>query len=294
MRNPLTIEGRRFRCADVDIEATALELCGAREDWSNSTPVYRLDALGPGGARATLLEGPDPAPVLAQARELSHACGLPLSGTWGNGMGQSPRPRASLPEVAVKSTVGVSQRSAGWTSLGSTIFVLLFYLDAGEHQARPRARRRCPSSLILPLPAVTLGFAISLWLPRAEGPGRLRSSRRARLLTLSLWAPPRGGDTSGAASCSTSKPSPLTEGSRFTCWSNPAEGCELGRWWEPRPPSWRTHFSAGATWIDQSTDLHDSVEKISGSCSSARSRSRLSDTPPCWDLGPGSTVDRAR
>jgi hypothetical protein len=259
-RSRLTIAGGRFRSAEFDIEAAALELCGAREDWSNSTPVYRLDAVDAGGARATLLEGPDPAPVLAQARELSHASGLPLAGAWGIGMGQSPRPRASLPEVAAKSTVGVSQRSAGWTSLGSTIFVLLFFLMLVNTRL-DRGLTSLPLSLILPLPAVIWGFGISLWLlglraqvafvPRVGlvysrslygRPLDTETLREEELLQVDAVAPDGG------------EPLHLLVESKRGIRAWPLVGA-------PATQVARA-FSAGASWVDQAPDLLNSVEKI--------------------------------
>jgi hypothetical protein len=163
VRHALRIEGGQIQCADLSIEATLLDLGGVREDWSNSTPVYRLDAVSRDGSRGTILEGPDPAVIFAQARELSHVSGLPLTGRWGIAASQKAQPPGLLPEVTVKSTISVSQRSAGWTSLGSTLFVLLFFLMLVNTRL-DRGMTSLPLSLILPIPAVIWGLVISSWL----------------------------------------------------------------------------------------------------------------------------------
>lgn len=160
-RLPLIVRGDRLKLGEVEIDGATLKLGGAREDWSNSTPVYRLDAVGARGERTTLLEGPDPAVVLTHAREISRVSGLSLDGVWGT-KGQA-RPRATLPEVSVKGTLETSQRQAGWTSLGSTLFVLLFFLMLVNTRL-DRGLASLTVSLVLPLPAVMVGFAISLWL----------------------------------------------------------------------------------------------------------------------------------
>lgn len=260
MRKPLTIEGRRFRCGEVDIDARSLELGGAREDWSNSTPVYRLDALGHGGARATLLEGPDPAPVLAQARELSHACGLPLSGTWGNGMGQSPRPRASLPEVAVKGTLAVSQRSAGWTSLGSTIFVLLFFLMLVNTRL-DRGLTSLPLSLILPLPAVFWGLGLSLWLLGVRAQVAF-VPRVGLVCSRSLYGRPLGTETLREEELLHVEAVAPDGGEPLHLLVESTRGVRA--WPLVGAPAIQVAraFSAGSSWVDQSPDLRQPVEKI--------------------------------
>lgn len=162
IRQPLVIDGTRLRLAEITLDLESLELTGAREDWPNSTPVYRLTARACNGQRETLLEGPDPARVLTEARELSRRSGLKLSGRWGAGDSQAGRPRVAAP-LRVKGPTLVSQRSAGYTALGSSLFVLGFFLMM-VNSRMTAGLSSSALSLLLPLPAVLYGLGLSLWL----------------------------------------------------------------------------------------------------------------------------------
>ena len=257
---PLTIRGSLIQYGELEISAAALELGGAREDWANSTPVYRLDAVASDGERTTLLEGPDPARVLVQAREVAQVSGLPLGGTWGAAKSPAVRSRASLPDAMVKGTVGVSQRSAGWTSLGSTIFVLLFFLMLVETRL-DRGLSSLPLSLILPLPAVVWGFGISLWLLGLRASVAL-VPRVGLVYSRSCWGRPIGAETLreeellGVEAVAPDGGEPLhllvqaTGGVRaWPLVGSPA--AQLAR-----------AFSEGQTWAGPPAASHEPVEKI--------------------------------
>jgi hypothetical protein len=259
-RVPLAIRGPRFKYGELQIQVSALELGGVREDWANSTPVYRLDALGVDGVRTTLLEGADPAPVLAQAREISRLSGLTLGGVWGMGKSSAVRARATLPETTVKSTVRLSQRAAGWTSLGSTIFVLLFFLMLVETRL-DRGLSSLPLSLILPLPAVIWGFAISIWLIGLRASVALLP-RVGLVYSRSCWGRPLAEETLREEELLQMDAVAPDGGDPLHLLVETTAG--LRAWPLVGPPAARLarSFEAGQTWADQPTMGHEPLEKI--------------------------------
>jgi hypothetical protein len=259
-RVPLAIRGPRFRYGELDVEVTALELRGAREDWANSTPVYRLDALAADGSWTTLLEGPDPAPVLDQAREISRVSGLSLGGVWGMGKSSTLRARASLPEVTVKSTVSVSQRSAGWTSLGSTIFVLVFFLMLVEARL-DRGLSSLPLSLILPLPAVIWGLGISLWLLGLRASVAL-VPRVGLVYTRSCWGRSIAGETLREEELVRVDAVAPDGGDPLHLLVESTGGVRAWPLVGPGAGHLARAFEAGQAWADQSTISREPVEKL--------------------------------
>ncbi len=166
VRTPLRREGRKLYVGDRAYEPLGLTLSGDGENWSTSAPVFQTKIDTSDGA-VTLLEGADPAAVIAQAEALARLLALPLGPGWGlderafeNG---ALKQVGSVANVSFRAPLRLSQKATGFTSLGSTIFVLGFtamLLSARLDRGLPILTL----SLVLPALTVLYGVIVSGWL----------------------------------------------------------------------------------------------------------------------------------
>jgi hypothetical protein len=148
-------------------EPLAIVLGGVREDSQNSALSFQADLITP-STRVRLLDATDPGLVASQAEELARFMAVPLEPGWGLDP-SALRARGDdrwRPEPATVRVVGLpdpSQRAAGFTALGSTLFILCFVtaLLSGRWE---RGLPIATLSLVLPTLIVTFGFAVSAWL----------------------------------------------------------------------------------------------------------------------------------
>lgn len=159
--------GNKVSIGGVTHEPLAIVLCGVREDDANSALSFQADLITT-STRVRVLDAMDPGSVASQAEELARFLEVPLEAGWG----LAPNALTTLaderwrPEPATLRVTGQlrpSQRTAGFTALGSTLFILCF-VTALLSQRWERGLPIATLSLVLPTVLVTFGFAVAAWL----------------------------------------------------------------------------------------------------------------------------------
>jgi hypothetical protein len=164
--------------------ARELALSGTTEA---EPPLYRAELVFDDGARVVILEGDEPARVLAGAELVSERLALPLSLAWGlerlsptellpssraSGKGSDPAKRATL-------AVYPAQQRVAYATFGGAIFIALVTVALALEP--PRAARTLTSlSLILPAITVVIGLVLGIVFQTLEARLELRDGVLAR------------------------------------------------------------------------------------------------------------------
>jgi hypothetical protein len=150
-------------------------------------PTYRAVLVFEDGARRTLLERAEPAGVLEDAVLVARELGVPLAAGWGFDdatleallhPADHARGLESDTTITFDSPPFAGQRSAAWTTLWASAFVLVATILMSE-SARAKVT---PSALSLVLPGlgVFIVFLLGMWLAGARGTLVLASSSIVR------------------------------------------------------------------------------------------------------------------
>jgi hypothetical protein len=162
-------------------------------------PLYRAQLVFEDGARVVILEGDEPAGVLAGAELVSERLGLTLSFGWGlerlSPTEMLPASRASgkADDAAKRATLAVypAQQRVAYATLGGALFIAVVTLALAFEPPRG-GRTLAGLSLVLPALTVALGLVLGVVFQKLEARLELRDgvlARRYCLGRVQLGAP---------------------------------------------------------------------------------------------------------